>query len=89
MVDYAYRQPEIPDENLSNKVELSFSCRNLADLDTFSKSDPQVHVLIKDSRASQYYLVGKTEMIKNNLNPDFVTTIKIDYYFEKEQFIKF
>jgi C2 domain len=28
-------------------------------------------------------------MINNNLNPDFVKTFTIDYFFEKEQWIKF
>lgn len=75
--------------SLSNKIQLSLSCRNLVDLDTFSKSDPMVHVYLKDSRDGAYALVGKTEMIKNNLNPDFTKTFVIDYYFEKEQWVKF
>jgi len=33
--------------------------------------------------------MGKTEMILNNLNPDFTKTFMLDYYFEKEQIIKF
>ncbi len=44
---------------------------------------------MKGSRASNYSLIGKTEIIKNNLNPDFVNTFFIDYFFEKEQWIKF
>ena len=59
------------------------------DLDTFSKSDPIIHVFLKDGKAKQYSLIGKTEMILNNLNPDFTKTFTIDYYFEKEQWIKF
>ena len=34
-------------------------------------------------------MLGKTEMINNNLNPDFVKTFTLDFYFEKEQWIKF
>lgn len=33
--------------------------------------------------------IGKTEVIQNNLNPDFSKSFEIDYYFEKEQTIKF
>lgn len=73
----------------SNKVQLSLSCRNLVDLDFLSKSDPEVHVYIKDAKAKNYSLVGKTEMILNNLNPDFTRTFNIDYFFEKEQWVKF
>ena len=75
---------------LSNKIILSLSCRNLADLDTFSLSDPEVHVYLKTGRHSQQYtLLGKTEMIMNNLNPDFVKTFTVEYFFEKEQSLKF
>lgn len=73
----------------SSMVELHISCRNLVDLDTFSKSDPVVHVYIKDSKTRPYMLVGKTEVIDNNLNPDFTKHFKIDFYFEKEQWLKF
>jgi Ca2+-dependent lipid-binding protein len=58
-------------------------------LDTFSKSDPEVHVYLKDSKAKGYSFVGKTEMIKNNLNPDFTRNFILDFYFEKEQWLKF
>lgn len=67
-----------------DKITLSISCRQLVDLDTFSKSDPEVHVFIKNSKAANYIKIGKTEMILNNLNPDFTTTFTIDFYFEKE-----
>lgn len=54
-----------------------------------SKSDPQVEVYIKDKKSGGWGLIGKTEKINNNLNPDFSTFIECDYYFEKEQHIKF
>lgn len=38
---------------------------------------------------SNWKLVGKTERINNNLNPDFTTFIECDYFFEKEQFLRF
>jgi hypothetical protein len=73
----------------SNKIILSLSCRNLQDLDTFSLSDPEVHVYLKTGKQGNYALLGKTEMVLNNLNPDFVKTFTLDYFFEKEQWIKF
>ena len=72
-----------------NKVQISISCRNLADLDLLSKSDPIVHVFLKDAKNKNYTMIGKTEIINNNLNPDFTKTFTIDYYFEKEQWVKF
>ena len=58
-------------------------------MDLLSKSDPEVHVFLRDSRQPNFTLIGKTEMILNNLNPDFTKTFLIDYFFEKEQIIKF
>ena len=53
------------------------------DLDLITVSDPEVHVYLKNSNEGSYHLIGKTEMILNNLNPDFTTTFNIDFYFEK------
>lgn len=33
--------------------------------------------------------MGKTELVMNNLNPDFKTTIGFDYHFERRQELKF
>jgi hypothetical protein len=54
------------------------------DLDLVTVSDPEVHVYMKNAQDAKYYLIGKTEMILNNLNPDFTTTFNIDFYFEKQ-----
>lgn len=73
----------------TEKITLHISCRNLADLDTFTVSDPVCHIYIDDNpNKSEWRLLGKTEQIENNLNPDFVEHFEIDYYFEKEQKIK-
>ena len=32
---------------------------------------------------------GRTECIKNTLNPDFVTKFNVDYYFQESQTLKF
>lgn len=48
-----------------------------------SKSDPQVDVYLKDKNTN-WGLIGKTERVNNNLNPDFSTNIECDYYFERE-----
>jgi Ca2+-dependent lipid-binding protein len=68
------------------QVELFFSCRKLLDLDTMSKSDPQVRLYYKTKVG--WKLTGKTEIIKDNLNPNFVKSICLDYIFEIQQFFK-
>jgi len=50
-----------------------------------SKSDPLVQVFMKDPKNSKnWHLIGETERVTNNLNPDFSTQIETSYFFEKE-----
>jgi len=72
-----------------SKIQLYISCRKLKDLDYIGKSDPYCQVWLKNDERSSWAMVGKTETIQNNLNPVFSTPITIDYYFEKNQEIKF
>ena len=58
-------------------------------MDIISKSDPYVVVSLRDSKSKHYTVIGKTELIMNNLNPDFTKFFTIDYFFEKEQILKF
>jgi len=78
------------DNTVSEKIEIYLSCRNLKDLDVFSKSDPYVRISYRrDFLQKQYSLLGRTETIANNLNPNFVKTFTLDYIFESRQDIKF
>jgi Ca2+-dependent lipid-binding protein len=74
-------------DSLCMQIRLFISARNLKNLDVFSKSDPKcaVYELVN----KDWKLVGKTETINNNLNPDFATSIQLGYYFEKLQKLKF
>uniref|UniRef100_A0A673I9W5 Copine-8-like n=1 Tax=Sinocyclocheilus rhinocerous TaxID=307959 RepID=A0A673I9W5_9TELE len=65
----------------ATKVEITVSCRNLLDRDTFSKSDPTDLPL--------FFQFGRTEVIDNTLNPDFVRKFILDYFFEERQNLKF
>ncbi|GAB0194496.1 copine-9 [Grus japonensis] len=71
------------------KVELTVSCRNLLDMDTFSKSDPVVVLFVQGSGSSEWKEFGRTEVIDNTLNPDFVRKFVLDYYFEEKQNLRF
>ena len=70
------------------KVEFFLSCRSLKNMDVFSKSDPQIILSIK-TPSNQWAEFGRTEMIKDNLNPNFSKTFQLDYIFETQQHIKF
>jgi hypothetical protein len=45
---------------------------------------------MKDStKNNKYTLIGQTEVVNNNLNPDFSKFFSLKYFFEKEQQIMF
>ncbi|CAD8151829.1 unnamed protein product [Paramecium octaurelia] len=69
------------------KLELFFSCRQLDDLDTMSVSDPYI-ILFQKTNQNNWSKIGQTELIWNNLNPNFATSIIIEYYFEVHQYLK-
>ncbi|XP_025048738.1 LOW QUALITY PROTEIN: copine-9 [Alligator sinensis] len=59
--------------------------RNLLDMDTFSKSDPVVVLYVQGTGDKDWREFGRTEVIDNTLNPDFVRKFVLDYYFEEKQ----
>jgi Ca2+-dependent lipid-binding protein len=66
------------------------SARNLKDLDVFSKSDPYIKILWKrDYTQHHFSVLGRTETIQNNLNPNFSKSFTIDFIFESRQDIRF
>ncbi|XP_028925567.1 copine-5 isoform X2 [Ornithorhynchus anatinus] len=73
----------------ATKVEVTVSCRNLLDKDTFSKSDPLCVLYTQGIETKQWREFGRTEVIDNTLNPDFVRKFILDYFFEEKQNLRF
>ncbi|XP_078054066.1 copine-5 isoform X3 [Mustelus asterias] len=73
----------------ATKVEITVSCRNLLDKDTFSKSDPLCVLYVQGIETIQWREFGRTEVIDNSLNPDFVRKFILDYFFEERQNLRF
>ena len=73
--------------SLQMQVNLYISGRKLKDLDAFSKSDPVCLVFEKVN--GKWTKIGRTEQVKNSLNPDFQTSFEVPYFFEKVQNYKF
>ncbi|XP_068774606.1 copine-5 [Struthio camelus] len=73
----------------ATKVELTVSCRRLLDKDTFSKSDPLCVLYTQGAGSRQWREFGRTEVIDNTLNPDFVRKFVLDYFFEEKQNLRF
>ena len=71
-------------DTLCQRVELFISGRKLRDMDTFSKSDPRCVIKLLTGRPPNVkkVIAGKTEVIKNNLNPNWETPVTVDYHFE-------
>lgn len=72
---------------LSNKLQLGFKCEDLPNMDTFSKSDPFV-VLYKFDTKGHPTQIGKTEVIHDNLNPEFIKKILVDFHFEQKEMFR-
>ncbi|CAD5111652.1 DgyrCDS940 [Dimorphilus gyrociliatus] len=72
-----------------SRIELTISCKNLADKDVFSKSDPLCVLFVKPPRATGFVEHDRTEVVKDSLNPTFKHKFVIDYMFEEVQELKF
>ena len=73
----------------SSRVELRFRCENLTKKDLTSKSDPMLVVFYDNPCAVGFNEVFRTEVIKNNHNPEFQSTYETDFYFEAVQNFRF
>ncbi|KAK7258765.1 hypothetical protein RIF29_24350 [Crotalaria pallida] len=75
-------------QQMFTQVELSLSASNLLDLDITSKSDPMVVVYAKKKDGILEEL-GRTEVILNCLNPDWIQKITLAFQFEVVQPLEF
>ena len=73
----------LPSDSLKQKVGLNFECTDLPNLDVGSKTD--AFIVVWQINGKQQQRLGQTEVVVDNLNPKFVTTVNIDYYFELQQ----
>ncbi|KAK5970680.1 C2 calcium-dependent membrane targeting and Copine domain containing protein [Trichostrongylus colubriformis] len=71
---------------------LTFKARKLLDKDVFSKSDPMCVVSQYVGRLTgkgKWLECGRTECLKNTLNPEWAAQIRIEYFFEERQTMRF
>jgi Ca2+-dependent lipid-binding protein len=70
------------------KLEMWLSARNLINTDFIGKSDPRCQVSIRRWNEN-WQILGTTETIKEDLNPDWKTVFKFDYQFCQHQILAF
>ncbi|GAB9476148.1 Copine [Globisporangium polare] len=70
----------------TSRVELSLSAKNLKDRDIISKSDP--FAVISMLEGPHWVEIGRTEVLKDNLNPTWTKLFLVDFYFELQQQLK-
>ncbi|XP_055786875.1 copine-9-like [Salvelinus fontinalis] len=73
----------------ATKIEVTVSCRDLLDVDKFSKSDPVVVLYVQGIGTKEWMEFGRTEVIDNTLNPNFVRKFFLDFFFEEKQNLRF
>ena len=58
-------------------------------MDFDGENDPFIIVFQKNDEKGPWVKIGQTEQINNDSNPQFMTKISFNYFFEKKQYIKF
>ena len=66
---------------LQSIVRLTFSARNMPNLDTFTRSDGML--VLYEKRGNIWQLIGISEVQKSNLNPDWLKCFDLQYKFEE------
>lgn len=66
---------EAAQSGLVSTITLSFACRNLPNLDTFTRTDGMVVLYRK--LGNQWQRIGMTEVISDNLDPTWVKSFDV------------
>lgn len=62
------------------------SCKNLPNLDMFSRTDAMA--ILQEKKGTMWREVGTTEIIMDSLNPEWVASFDVQYKFEENQAFK-
>lgn len=76
--------------HLSQMLRLTFSCKKLPNMDTFTRTDGMAVLYEKKGRGSRHLWsqIGMTEVIMDNLDPEWVKCFDVPYKFEEKQTFK-
>lgn len=77
---------QINANQLSQSLRLTFACKNLPNMDTFTRTDGML--VLHEKRGNMWQMVGMTEIIMDNLSPEWVKDFVVPYKFEEVQLFK-
>ncbi|XP_065836868.1 copine-5-like [Oscarella lobularis] len=70
-----------------SKIEVFVRCSQLVNLDLLTKFDPLC--VLYEKRQDAWSECGRTEVINDTLDPQFLTTFIVDYHLDELQLLKF
>ena len=73
---------------LVEQIEFYLSCRSIPRLDVTSRSDPFCVVFLRGQSQDAWAELGRTEVIQDAKNPQFVKQFLMDFHFEEVQEIR-
>ncbi|CAG7833487.1 unnamed protein product [Allacma fusca] len=78
-----------PPTGITSTIEISIACRNLVNVEILSKSDPMCVVLYRPPGSKNWVPLMRTEVVDNDLNPDFARKVIMVYRFDSAQKLRF
>ena len=72
--------------HLSQTLRLTMGCKKLPNMDTFTRTDGMA--VLYEKRGNMWTLLGMTEVIMDNLDPEWVKCFDVPYKFEEQQQFK-
>ena len=76
----------IGEHALSQTLRLTFGCKKLPNLDTFTRTDGMA--ILYEKKGNMWQNHGQTEVIMDNLDPEWVKAFDVPYKFEEQQQFK-
>lgn len=76
----------IGEHALSQTLRLTFGCKKLPNLDTFTRTDGMA--ILYEKKGNMWQCHGQTEVIMDNLDPEWVKAFDVPYKFEEQQVFK-
>ena len=68
--------------NLQQTIRLTFGCKRLPNLDTFTRTDGMA--VLYEKKGTMWQMIGMTEVVMDSLEPEWVKCFDVPYKFEEQ-----